>query len=46
MRFSLGKTFQLKLLLLLSQDQYANAFLHDANMTFSVPLYRVVSADS
>ena len=25
------------------QDQYANAFLHDSNMMFSVPLHRVVS---
>lgn len=26
-----------------SKDQYANAFLHDANMTFSVPLHKAVS---
>ena len=27
---------------LLEQDQYANAFLHDANMAFPVQLYKAV----
>ena len=30
------------MLFVVLQDQYANVFLHDANMTFSVPLHRAV----
>lgn len=26
------------------QDQYANSLMHDANMTFRVPLHRMVGA--
>ena len=30
--------------LCLLQDQYANSLMHDANMTFRVPLHRMVGA--
>ena len=37
------KTAKLCLVILncIVEDQYANAFLHDANMTFTVPIYKM-----
>ncbi|XP_047128178.1 armadillo-like helical domain-containing protein 3 isoform X1 [Hydra vulgaris] len=31
----------LSILSCITEDQYANSFLHDANMTFSVPIYKL-----
>lgn len=34
----------LRIIHYLFQDQYANSLMHDANMTFRVPLHRMVGA--